>query len=159
MSAGPAPRDAPSLSVLVGSLEHMSDTATSTDEQPLERLEAEICQLAGQLAAATCRWLLLIADFDRRGGWAGWGVLSCAHWLSWKCGVSPRAAYEQLRVARALESLPVLTAGFAGGRLSYSKVRALTRIATPETEEDLVALRWPPRQPSWSGSCGATAGG
>lgn len=119
---------------------HGTADATTADGQPLERLEAEICHLAGQLAAAACRWLLMVGEFDRRGGWAGWGVVSCAHWLSWKCGLAPNSAREHVRVARALESLPVLTAAFAAGRLSYSKVRAVTRIATPETEEDLVTI-------------------
>jgi hypothetical protein len=107
---------------------------------PLERLEAEITELAGHLAAAECRWLLLIAEFDRREGHAHWGCQTCAHWLSWHCGLAPRAARERVRVARALESLPLITAAFAAGRLSYSKVRALTRVATPDNEAELVTL-------------------
>jgi hypothetical protein len=54
---------------------------------PLERVEAELCTLAGQIAAATSRFLALLADFDAPEGWGGWGVHSCAHWLSWRCGV------------------------------------------------------------------------
>jgi hypothetical protein len=103
-----------------------------------ERLEAEICELAGHLAAATCRYLLLLAEFDRRDGWAGWGIRSCAQWLSWKCGLSPATAREQVRVARALDGLPVVTQAFSAGRLSYSKVRALTRVATLDSEAELV---------------------
>src|SRR5688500_8180678 len=61
---------------------------TESDELPLERLEAEICELAGHLWAATCRWLVLLGEFDRREGWSAWGIKSCAHWLSWRCGVS-----------------------------------------------------------------------
>ncbi|HEV7934388.1 MAG TPA: DUF222 domain-containing protein [Actinomadura sp.] len=103
-----------------------------------ERLEAEICELAGHLAAATCRYLLLLAEFDRRDGWSGWGIRSCAQWLSWKCGISPATAREQVRVARALDGLPVITQTFSAGRLSYSKVRALTRVATLGSEAELV---------------------
>ncbi|GAA2071158.1 HNH endonuclease signature motif containing protein [Actinomadura alba] len=103
-----------------------------------ERLEAEICELAGHLAAATCRFLLLLAEFDRREAWGGWGIRSCAQWLSWKCGISPATAREQVRVARALEELPVTTEAFSSGRLSYSKVRALTRVATSDNEAALV---------------------
>ncbi|MBC6456543.1 HNH endonuclease [Actinomadura sp. HBU206391] len=103
-----------------------------------ERLETEICELAGHLAAATCRYLLLLAEFDRRDGWGGWGIRSCAQWLSWKCGISPATAREQVRVARSLAVLPVTTEAFSAGRLSYSKVRALTRVATSDSEAELV---------------------
>src|SRR5215469_13899307 len=110
---------------------------------PLERLEAQICELAGHLAAATCRFLLLVGDFDARRGWASWDLPSCAAWLAWKCQVAPGTAREQVRVARALADLPVITAQFAAGQMSYAKVRALTRIATPETESDLAELCGP----------------
>jgi 5-methylcytosine-specific restriction endonuclease McrA len=110
------------------------------DTVPLERLEAEITQLAGELAAAECRWLQLIAEYDRREGWAQWGCHSAVQWLGWHCGLSGRAARDRLRVAHALWELPELTEEFAAGRLSYSKVRALTRVATPMNEGDLVML-------------------
>ncbi|HVM39632.1 MAG TPA: DUF222 domain-containing protein [Acidimicrobiia bacterium] len=111
---------------------------TALAEVPLERLEAEITELAAHLAAAECRWLLLIGEFDRREGYSEWGCRSTAHWLSWRCGLSLRAGYERVRVARALDTLPAITEAFATARLSYSKVRALTKIATPETEKDWV---------------------
>ncbi|SFG47452.1 HNH endonuclease [Actinopolymorpha cephalotaxi] len=95
----------------------------------LEGLEAEICDLASRIAIATHEWLRLIVAFDRREGWRTSGCRSTAQWLSWRCGTSLSAAYEHLRVGRALENLPKVAAEFAAGRLSYSKVRALTRIA------------------------------
>ena len=110
---------------------------------PTEHLEARICELAGHLTAATCRFLLLVADFDARKGWAAWEMPSCAAWLSWKCQLAPGTAREQVRVARALADLPVIRAEFAAARLSYAKVRALTRIAAPETERDLAAMAMP----------------
>jgi len=110
---------------------------------PLERLEAQICELAGHLAAATCRFLVLLADFDARRGWASWEMSSCAAWLSWKCQMSSGAAREHVRVARALRDLPVIRAEFAAARLSYAKVRALTRIATPGTERGLAEIAGP----------------
>jgi 5-methylcytosine-specific restriction endonuclease McrA len=110
---------------------------------PLERVEAQICELAGHLAAATCRFLVLLADFDARRGWASWEMSSCAAWLSWKCQMSSGTAREHVRVARALRDLPVIRARFAAGRLSYAKVRALTRIATPATEAGLAGLAGP----------------
>ena len=110
---------------------------------PLERVEAQICELAGHLAAATCRFLVLLGDFDARRGWASWEMGSCAQWLSWKCQMSSGTAREHVRVARALRELPVIRARFAAGRLSYAKVRALTRIATAATEAGLAGLAGP----------------
>ena len=101
-------------------------------------LEARITELAGHLHAANRRWLALIAEFDRREGWADGLMPSCAHWLNWKCGLDLGTARDKLRVAHALESLPRIGAAMDRGELSYSKVRALTRIATPETEQVLL---------------------
>jgi hypothetical protein len=92
-------------------------------------LESELLGLAGHIAAAECRFLQLLAEFDDRQGWAGDGIRSCAHWLSWRAGMSLRTATEHLRVARALPNLPRIGEVFAAGRLSYSKVRAITRVA------------------------------
>jgi hypothetical protein len=120
-----------------------ADSPAAGPAVPLERLEAQICELAGHLAAATCRFLVLLADFDARRGWASWEMTSCAAWLSWKCQLSSGTAREHVRVARALRDLPVIRAGFAAGRLSYAKVRALTRIATAATEAGLAELAGP----------------
>ena len=92
--------------------------AAGPPQVPLERLEAQICELAGHLAAATCRFLVLLADFDARRGWASWDMTSCAQWLSWKCQLSSGTAREHVRVARTLPGLPVIRASFAAGRLS-----------------------------------------
>ena len=110
---------------------------------PVEHLEARICALAGHLTAATCQFLQLVADYDERAGWEASEMPSCAAWLAWKCQLAPGTAREQVRVARALGKLPVITAEFAAGRLSYAKVRALTRIAAPETETELVEFATP----------------
>ncbi len=116
------------------------DAPASGRNKPLELLEREITELASHIHAATCRWLGLVAEFDRREGWGGWGCRSCAHWVSWRCGIAPVAAREHVRVARRLESLPLVRQAFAEGRLSYSKVRALTRVGEVERERDLLAL-------------------
>ena len=108
--------------------------------RPLELIERELTQLASHIHAATCRWLGLVAEFDRREGWAEWGCRSCAHWLSWRCSVSPVAAREHVRVARRLQELPVIRAAFAHGELSYSKVRALSRVQGVEREDELLGL-------------------
>ncbi len=105
-----------------------------------ERLEAEITTLAAHLTAAECRFLLLVGEFDRREAFLAWGCRTAAFWLSWKCGIDIRSAQEKLRVARALNTCPHIVEAFAVGRLSYSKVRAITRIVTPENEVELVSL-------------------
>ncbi len=102
-----------------------------------------LCEVAGHLAAATCRFLVLLAEFDERRGWASWEMTSCAAWLSWKCQMSSGTAREHVRVARALRDLPVIREEFAAGRLSYVKVRALTRIATAANEAALAEIAGP----------------
>jgi len=105
----------------------------------LDRLGDEIAELSAHLDAATAHLLDLIREFDARGGW-NTGFRSCAAWLSWRVGLAPGAAREHVRVARALGTLPLLARALACGELSYAKVRALTRVATPETEERLLAV-------------------
>lgn len=121
----------------------MAPGARPTDpaDLPLERLEHELCELASHMEAGMARWLALVAEYDRRNGWWSWhGVRSLAEWIAWRCAVSPRAAREHVRVARALRNLPKIAAAFARGELSYSKVRPLTRVATERTEADLIEL-------------------
>ena len=105
----------------------------------LDRLGDEIAELSAHLDAATARLLTLIREFDARGGW-NTGFRSCAAWLSWRVGLDLGAARERVRVARALETLPLLAEALARGQLSYAKVRALTRVAAPETEARLLAV-------------------
>jgi 5-methylcytosine-specific restriction endonuclease McrA len=105
----------------------------------LERLGDEIAELSAHLDAAIARLLTLIREFDARGGW-NTGFRSCAAWLSWRVGLEPGTARERVRVARALGTLPRLAEALARGELSYAKVRELTRVATPETEERLLAV-------------------
>jgi hypothetical protein len=105
----------------------------------LDRLGDEIAELSVHLEAATARLLELIREFDARSGWNN-GFRSCAEWLSYRVGLDLGAARERVRVARALEKLPRLAQALAQGKLSYAKVRALTRVATPETEERLLTV-------------------
>jgi hypothetical protein len=105
----------------------------------LDRLGDEIAELSAHVEAATARLLDLIREFDARGGW-NTGFRSCAAWLSWRVGLAPGAAREHVRVARALGTLPALAEALGRGELSYAKVRALTRVATPETEVRLLAV-------------------
>ena len=102
----------------------------------LERLGDRIAELSARIQAATYELLILIREFDDRTGWSG--CTSCAHWLSWRTGLAPGAAREHVRVARALGNLPKLSDAMRRGVVSYSKVRAVTRVATPETEQALL---------------------
>jgi hypothetical protein len=106
----------------------------------LDALEAELATLAAHLYAGTCRWLELVGELDRREAWAEEGRGSCAEWLAWRCALTPRSAREHVRVARRLAELPATHAAFARGELSYAKVRALTRVATAENEDELLEL-------------------
>ncbi|MGD9265402.1 MAG: DUF222 domain-containing protein [Lysobacterales bacterium] len=106
----------------------------------LERLADDITELAAHLDAGAFRLLELICEFDKIEGWAGPGLKSCAHWLNWKCGMSLGSARERVRVARALPALPLISASFRKGEVSYSKVRAMTRVATPENEQALLQV-------------------
>ena len=116
---------------------HIDATAEPVAE--MDRLGDEIAELSAHLDAATARLLELIREFDAGGGW-NHGFRSCAHWLAWRVGMDLGAARERVRVARVLGALPRLADALARGELSYAKVRALTRVATPETEERLLAV-------------------
>jgi hypothetical protein len=110
---------------------------------PLARadaLEREITDLCAQINAAGYRLLQLIAELDDEAPWGAWGLSSCAHWLNWRCGIGLNAAREKVRAAHALRQLPRTSACFATGELSFSKVRAITRIANLENEQELLDL-------------------
>src|SRR6202795_602198 len=114
-------------------------TATPERVAELDRLGDEIAEVSAHVEAATARLLDLIREFDARGGW-NTGFRSCAAWLGWRVGLDLGAARERVRVARALGTLPLLAEALAHGQLSYAKVRALTRVATPATEARLLAV-------------------
>ncbi len=104
----------------------------------LDDLEAELISLSARINAAEYDFLVLIREFDLRQGWKPYLFNNCAEWLNMKCGICPGTAREKVRVARALFDLPLISAAFQGGDLSYSKARSLTRIARPENEEALL---------------------
>jgi hypothetical protein len=105
-----------------------------------EALGNDITELCGYINAATSRLLEMIREFDQEGLWQLDGICSCAHWLNWKCGIGMNAAREKVRVANALGDLAKISSSFALGEISYSKVRAMTRVATPENEDYLLQI-------------------
>jgi hypothetical protein len=105
-----------------------------------DALEREITDLCAQINAASYRLLQLISELDDEAPWGAWGLQSCAHWLNWRCGIGLNAAREKVRVAHALKDLPAISSAFESGQLSFSKVRALTRIADRANEAKLLEL-------------------
>src|SRR5215831_7949800 len=111
----------------------------SPADRSIDDLDLEIRRLARRMNVESYRMLVLIRDFDDRFGFAKWGLRNCAEWFAWSCGLSLSAAREKVRTAQALRNLPAISAAFADGRLSYSKVRALTRVAAEQDEDLLLA--------------------
>ncbi|AZZ81982.1 HNH endonuclease [Gordonia alkanivorans] len=130
------------MSVTALRAEGVSSMFDGADPKSLsdEVLEVRVLGYAAQITALTADFLDLVAELDERESWRGPGIHSLAHWLSWKAGIAPRTAHEQVRVAKALRELPLIRQHFSEGRLTYSKVRALTRVATPMREPELVNL-------------------
>jgi hypothetical protein len=108
--------------------------------QLIDELETSIVDLARQIDTTLFRYLELIREFDERRGWLAYGYSDCAHWLSHRCALSLQTAHDHLRVALALKDLPITSAGLRDGTLSYSKVRAMVRLATPANEAGLNAF-------------------
>ena len=128
----------------------MDDTTTASatagakgarlSRQEIDQLADDIAVLAARIDAATHQLLTHIRRFDEEMDWARQGAQSCAHWLSWRIGVDLPAAREKVRTAKALGSLPKMDAALARGELSYSKVRAMTRVAGPHNEDLVLHL-------------------
>lgn len=105
-----------------------------------ERLGRRIMEYKAWLNAAEYQWLIMVREFDQEGLWQHERICSCAHWLNWKCGIGMNAAREKVRVANALGDLPKVSGRYSRGEISYSKVRAITRIATPDNEDYLLMI-------------------
>ncbi|MDH3988338.1 MAG: HNH endonuclease [Gammaproteobacteria bacterium] len=112
----------------------------SADLTPIEALDQNILTLCTRINAATYELLVMIREFDERAGFLQWGLSNCAEWLAWRCDLNMTTAREKVRAAHALKTLPVMSASFASGELSYTKVRALTRVANRDNEVDLLAF-------------------
>ena len=137
-SSSPSIADGASPSIADGASPSPADGASPSDEHDeLQKLGERIADLAASINAAEGRMMGLLADFDRRGGWKD-DFGSCAEWLAWRTGIKIGPARERVRAARALENLPRTAEALGRGRLSYAKVRAITRVATPENEEKLL---------------------
>jgi hypothetical protein len=103
-------------------------------DSELDQLGERIAEQAAHFDAAMHRFLADLREFDERGGWHVQGAMSCAHWLSWRVGWDLVTGRERVRVARKLGEFPVIDDALRRGEVSYSKVRALVRVATPTNE-------------------------
>jgi hypothetical protein len=116
-----------------------SGVSVYNDQLSIDEIDLAIGRLARQMNMESYRMLLLVRELDDRFGYAKWSFKTCAEWLAWRTGISPSAAREKVRTAQALRKLPAISAAFADGRLSYTKVRALTRVAREHDEDLLLA--------------------
>ena len=103
-------------------------------------LRRAVTRMAAHLNLADWRFIKLIAAMERTRGWREGGYCNLGNWLDHRCGLGPCAARERIRIGRALAKLPHIDAAFRDGVISYSKVRAITRVATPETDAMLLAI-------------------
>jgi hypothetical protein len=117
----------------------ISDPAAAESDAREERMD-RVAVLYAHITAATRDFLAAVAECDRHRDWSAEGFGSCAEWLAWRVGLGHNAATERVRVARALERLPLTSEAMSSGALSFSKVRALTRVATPEIEAELLTF-------------------
>ena len=101
----------------------LEDAAPAPHELENKRLEREVVALAERISSATSRFLSLVGELDHRKAWADWGTRSCAEWLSFTCGLSPRVARSQVRVAESLAGLPNIAEAFAAGELSLCQTK------------------------------------
>jgi hypothetical protein len=112
---------------------------TSTEQRSIDELDAAIGKLVRQMNSECYQMLVLVRELDDRFGWKQWGFKTCAEWLAWRSEIGLSAAREKVRIAHALRGLPLISAAFAEGRLSYSKVRAITRVTDVRHEDLLLA--------------------
>ncbi len=113
----------------------------AVDRDRADHLAGRICVSAAEAAQSECQLLELIGEFDAGDAVRWWeGVKSMAHWLSWACSMSAGTAREHVRVARALRRMPTTHEAFRTGRLSYSKVREVTRVVDVVDEARLCDL-------------------
>ena len=113
-------------------------TSGCVEPRTIDELDEAIASRAAQINAITYQFLVLVREFDERAGFLRWSFSSSAEWLHWRCELSPQAARDRVRVAHALKELPAISRAFERGAISYSKVRALTRVASPADEEALL---------------------
>ncbi len=118
------------------------DQAALESDARIERMD-RVAVMYAEITSATREFLRALAESDRHRDWEDEGFGSCAEWLAWQIGVTRNTANEKVRAARALEDLPLIAEpliaeAMSRGELSFSKIRAITRVATPDSEKELL---------------------
>lgn len=121
-------------------MENAKSTSILERRQKIDEIDAAISKISRSINSANYELMVLIREFDERAGWLKWGFTDCVSWLKWRCDLSDSAARDKLRIARALKDLAQMSDEFSKGTLSYSKVRALTRVSTPANEAELITM-------------------
>lgn len=115
-----------------------NDTTTPAPTQL--GLRAELHRIGRRWSVSLTHLIQLSARLDTSGEWALDGSPTCAHWLAAVLDVELCTARDWLRIGRALDTLPQTSTAFADGTVSFTKVRALTRVATVDNEAELLDL-------------------
>lgn len=100
----------------------------------VEELHTSILRLVSDLRHRDAELLTLFRKMEKAKGYEALGCYSMADYVALLLGVDDLAARERVRVARALGTLPALEEALRDAKISYAKVRAVTRVATPDTE-------------------------
>jgi len=114
--------------------------ATENRRHEIKELDTAIGNLFRIINSASYELMVMIREFDERSGWLECSFTDAVSWLMWRCDLNLDVARDKLRIAHALKELPLLSKAFSQGNLPYSKVRALTRVATPDNESELLTM-------------------
>ena len=101
-------------------------------------IDRQLRTIAKRRGALDCDEAMLLCEAARHEVWRRVGNLSLFEYLEEVLGYGPKSARERIRIATALEEMPELADALASGELSYSAVRELTRVATPDTEREWI---------------------
>ena len=115
-------------------------TRTTTAIPPSLRLSHDLNDVLTTWSTSQRTVIGLAADFADSGEWMATNAASAAHWIAGIADIEVTTAREWIRVGRRLRSLPLIAELFDADELSYSKVRALSRISTPDNERELAAI-------------------
>ena len=110
----------------------MSIAVLSSHTSSTSSLRTAVVDGARRLSLDMSAFISLLVDFDLCGEWAFDNMPSCAHWVADRADIELCTVREWLRIGHALTAVDEVARRFADGRLSYSKVKALTRVADVE---------------------------
>lgn len=98
-------------------------------EDIADDIEDRLAVIVGQLNALHARLVDLVAEARVTDAWAGLGIRSLTHWLTWKAGVTNQRAAELVRLADAQRTHPELSTQFATGQLTVDQAATAVKVA------------------------------